>query len=1124
MECAHDSHHAPSSPQQQHSCFPAVDGVPTAMSVVIAEKSTHMTATMHPDGMSAVNADEPRSNKALKNLNFWPVSAHTEEVVKTKIQLWTLPPASTGLQQKAKQKPHWHEGRRCDPSCDIVHFRISVVKHVTTALERQFNSWALVCDVCAQAPDNKSDDGDGWGGSGVACRQRNRALKHQSSGPHKEAMEQFRIRAQGRDTGAIVKAEFQKEVTPRRAALAKLVRIVKDLIKAARPLQDFQRERRLHAKNGLHELCPLAGELCDPRARYESDSSVRDLVKAAACVCRADVDVAIGSVTAIGLTNDATSAADKNEHSQTWFKLPDGREVFAGLARLKFNQEECIRFAEEGSLPQHLIEPNAKIKMKSGFNTTRCVMKQLQDHYESFTAGKMTAGSTDGTGSNTSKTIGMQCILTMLARQEGSCNMVWTVCFAHCLSLAIKAAYMDTVYLEVFLEVMVAVWKEFAFSTVKKAELDDIMKDILEMKRVGILLGSMQRWLSTYPAVVNLKKSLRAVIIQFKRATIPSGNQAEHDSTLGRIQSFNFNATVSFLPDAVRPVHILSIFIQTPGLRVQDFRSKYAATREPLVRILEDGPTMETAPNFMQFIQVRIGKIDEDTIPKLKPRVDTPQNRSQRFGDLCRHFIEHIAKAFVRRMLDNMDDYFDAANFETLERLERLVAPRSMYSMNSERDCVLVDGKALPPEGTEEFDAWSEDLSALATDIKMTNTLVSTLKAEHRQWRNALLLLQLSAVKMGTTVTNSQALYDAVKQHGTLHSECPSHYHMLEVLNTVRITSVSPERGFSWLKRFLTRLSQGMGAEMLDNCMQVAMNAPGPEEDDARWCERVVEQFCADKPRMLDTNTYNSTPNQPPMKQKGGVKTTQTMCQPSSFHSTIPAEVPLPLPDDVQEEVDSAAFLKAIVGASSERARRLMAANRMVANQRLQDADMSREQLEAKELAKENRLAALTADEREMEEEAEREQTEARNAKSIVASTMNSQTGTFPMFMMAPPEDHESRIMAMANNERRSARPKSVVRINPDEVGRMNRQAVKESAGAVPKAEKAKRKRGMKQSKEGSPKKQRPLYKQKNNAKGDINGVSRPSSASSCPPAAGEPSAVVSQTASREHLSVVCGV
>jgi hypothetical protein len=60
---------------------------------------------------------------------------------------------------------------------------------------------------------------------------------------------------------------------------------------------------------------------------------------------------------------------------------------------------------------------------------------------------------------------------------------------------------------------MIDVWKAFSFSSVKKTELKDIMKDVLELKAVGIVKASLRRWLSNYTAVRNLKKSLQAVVM-----------------------------------------------------------------------------------------------------------------------------------------------------------------------------------------------------------------------------------------------------------------------------------------------------------------------------------------------------------------------------------------------------------------------------------------------------------------------------------------------------------------------------------------------------------------------------------------------------------------------------------
>jgi hypothetical protein len=182
--------------------------------------------------------------------------------------------------------------------------------------------------------------------------------------------------------------------------------------------------------------------------------------------------------------------------------------------------------------------------------------------------------------------------------------------------------------------------------------------------------------------------------------------------------------------------------------------------------------------------------------------------------------------------------------------------------LNAIADFGIVSG-LLPKEKASESQAWTTDLEQFADDTNMEETLVGLLKAERRAWRDGLILLRLTAMKKNMEVfCDASTLLSAVETHGQLKLECPHHFHLLEVLTTSMFTSVSPERGFSWLKRFLTRLSQGMGELHLDNCMQVAMNAPADDTDDSDFCERVVIKFCAKRNRHLDSPNYNDEPKQ----------------------------------------------------------------------------------------------------------------------------------------------------------------------------------------------------------------------------------------------------------------------
>jgi hypothetical protein len=305
------------------------------------------------------------------------------------------------------------------------------------------------------------------------------------------------------------------------------------------------------------------------------------------------------------------------------------------------SQLACVAFAAKCGL---VLPDSSEHKTKGGLNTARMMLDDLGNKYPSLTASKMSGGST----------IGLQAVTTAACRSTGSrFDMMWTTCLPHCLSLGLKDGYEGTPYLhETFLDALLAVWQEFAYSAVKKGDLNDIMVYILGLKKVGILKATLTRWLSTYPAVVNLKKALHAVLLQFETAKVPSQNAADHAATSATLHSFNFCATVYFLADILRPLHQLHAQLQSPRLILQEVESHYINARSHMQHFLDDGCTEETTPNFLQFVQEVVeGKIDEKIISKLKPNVDTPENRAERLGDLVRVYISTVANVFVLRIV-----------------------------------------------------------------------------------------------------------------------------------------------------------------------------------------------------------------------------------------------------------------------------------------------------------------------------------------------------------------------------------------------------------------------------------------------------------------------------------------
>jgi hypothetical protein len=95
-----------------------------------------------------------------------------------------------------------------------------------------------------------------------------------------------------------------------------------------------------------------------------------------------------------------------------------------------------------------------------------------------------------------------------------------------------------------------------------------------------------------------------------------------------------------------------------------------------------------------------------------------------------------------------------------------------------------------------------------------------------------------------------------------------------------------------------------MSAVLLNECMQVAMNAPG-DDDDNEWLDRVVKEYCDNKDHFLDNCNYNDTPNQPPVKHTTGEllerpPANHIICCESSFAKITAAKVTLPLPASVE--------------------------------------------------------------------------------------------------------------------------------------------------------------------------------------------------------------------------------
>jgi hypothetical protein len=225
-----------------------------------------------------------------------------------------------------------------------------------------------------------------------------------------------------------------------------------------------------------------------------------------------------------------------------------------------------------------------------------------------------------------------------------------------------------------------------------------------------------------------------------------------------------------------------------------------------------------------------------------------------------------------------------------------------------------------------------------------------------------------------------------------------------------------------------------MGAVLVDDSMQTAMNAPA--KDDGPFLTRAMEIFCQVKVRKLDLPTYNDTPNQPPVKgkrDKNRLKNSQIVCVSSSFAKSKKAKECLPAPEESQgRKLTIAEYLKCAVSAADERAEK--------AKQNVHDLRQARV-VEAHEKAAAE--AARPAEEKEADAQMQREEAGMRQ----VAASLVGPTGR--LMMLAPVLSHDERMSNLATNVRRSTRRLVSASVNPDDLETLNRRAVEESLNAA---------------------------------------------------------------------------
>jgi hypothetical protein len=153
--------------------------------------------------------------------------------------------------------------------------------------------------------------------------------------------------------------------------------------------------------------------------------------------------------------------------------------------------------------------------------------------------------------------------------------------------------------------------------------------DVLGLEESEVSKACFTRWLSRYPAVINMKNSLRVLLTDMAspEATegMKPGLRAEHDGTLKNMRSFMFFATCYFLCDAIKPLHILAANLQAKALTFAAVKVFYEQTKSTLTGMLEStGDGCATLPNgpSRDMLQKRGGRQQR---VKARPRSARPR-------------------------------------------------------------------------------------------------------------------------------------------------------------------------------------------------------------------------------------------------------------------------------------------------------------------------------------------------------------------------------------------------------------------------------------------------------------------------------------------------------------------
>lgn len=281
-------------------------------------------------------------------------------------------------------------------------------------------------------------------------------------------------------------------------------------------------------------------------------------------------------------------------------------------------------------------------------------------------------------------------------------------CRSHQLNLACVAATKSTPRLKRLFSCLNSLWRFFHLSPKRTRKFESV-QEILESNSLSLVQPGDTRWSSNFRAVTAVCSNLLAIIVTLQDIhTAGDDLCSEAGGLLLAFQDTNMIELLFGVQVILRPLHMLSLQLQSSSLKLPEVPSKVSGTIQRLNEIKSDASTYTS--DYTKFSE---------------------RLRSQNINTIGQHdenLHETVIVSYIEKLVGLLDRRLSGDGIESISKAMRIFEPMTDSQKDShfgEGDvCLIAEAFSLPTvEVLQEWQVFRNYLKTCDPNLTATDTL-----------------------------------------------------------------------------------------------------------------------------------------------------------------------------------------------------------------------------------------------------------------------------------------------------------------------------------------------------------------------------------------------------------------